>query len=121
MPDGVERLAVFVSAVAQTKRHGGHCLAVDGRRCVLYDCGQWTSDMHDAVARRFPGCAVTVSPLDSSVSGFVVVFDLQPHGSRMSALFAVLVTLCSLAIVTWRVYESSGVASILAPPSTPSY
>jgi hypothetical protein len=108
MGDAIRRLADFVSRVAQTATNGGNCLVVDETRCVLYDCGRWTSDMHDAVARRFPGCAATVSPLDSSVSGFVVVFDLQPHHSGMATAFAVLLAVGSLCVVTLRVYEGAG-------------
>jgi hypothetical protein len=117
MPDGIERLVAFVSAVAQTRQRGGHCLALDARRCVLYDCGQWTSEMNDAVARRFPGCAVTVSPLDSSVCGFVVTFELATHGSRLAAFFTVAATVGSLAIVTWRAYTASGLALPWDPPA----
>jgi hypothetical protein len=108
MGDGIRRLADFVARVARTETNGGNCLVVDDTRCVLYDCGSWTSDMHDAVAHRFPGCAVTVSPLDSSVSGFIVVFDLLPHHSGMATVFAVLLAVCSLCVVTLRVYEGAG-------------
>ncbi len=107
MADAIHSLADFIARVARTATNGGNCLVVDDTRCVLYDCGQWTSDMHDAVARRFPGCAVTVSPLDSSVSGFVVVFDLHPHHSGMATVFAILLTVGALCVVTLRVWQAA--------------
>lgn len=104
MPPAAESVADFVREVTGCGARGGSCMATSKTQCVLYDCGSWTTEMHNRVVRQFPGCSITVSVLDSSLTGFVVLFDSGDPETWMWGLFLLLVVVSSLAIATSHVY-----------------
>jgi hypothetical protein len=105
----IAEVAAFVNAVAQTATRGGRCSVTNDMRCVLYDCGGWTSAMQDAVTRRFHACSVTVTPFESSVSGFIIIFQLHAPRSRLANTCAVFALLGALCIATVYAARAAGV------------
>jgi hypothetical protein len=102
----IKELISFVKRVASVTRLGGTCHAVDDRRCILYDCSNWTNEMHALVRHRFPTCTISVSTLESSVSGFVVMFELHENVSRLfNSFMASLIALC-LVVVSCYIFLS---------------
>lgn len=93
-------LAAFVNRVACTASKGGRCSAVDHSRCVLYDYGNWTSELHDLVRLHYHTCSITVTPFESSISGFIVIFDLRPPNHRMRDTFLVICLVAALCVLT---------------------
>jgi hypothetical protein len=45
---------------------------------TLKDVSMWTHVMSDCVHNRFPGVSISILACGSSVSGYLVKFDLQP-------------------------------------------
>lgn len=107
MTDHTNRLARFVNQIARTRDLGGRCSAIDDTRCVLYDCGNWTNAMHNAVVKQYHNCNITVTPFESSVSGFIVIFDLYRPKHPMAMTFMLVTMLAVFAVVTY--YFSRGV------------
>ena len=91
----VQRLADIVSEVANTSQHGGRCSVINGTSCALYDVSQWNDNMTAVVRTHFPHCLVSINTLDSSVSGFAVVFTLHEADHRARDTL-----LCVLMVVT---------------------
>lgn len=94
------QVAAYVNQVAQTAQLGGRCTPVDDARCILYDCGNWTSAMHQAVRTRFHACSIRVVPFETSISGFVVIFDLGTVSHRLRTACTVAGALAAIAIAS---------------------
>ena len=62
--------------------------------------------MSSCILEEFPTCCITVTSLDTSVSGFAVVFVLHEQESRMRATFLVLLVLATLIIVSIYVFHT---------------
>lgn len=112
----VTELAGLVNALADTARRGGRCTVVDDTRCILYDCSNWNTAMHNDVLARFHTCSMTVSPLESSVSGFIVIFDLSSPPQRMRTAFLVLCATAALCTATWHLARALAPDVDLWPP-----
>ena len=108
--DAVTRLSHCVSAVCNVSVLGGRCTVVDSSRCILYDCSNWSSEMSACILEEFPTCSITVTSVDTSVSGFVVVFLLHERGNRFRTTFLVLLLFVVLVVVSVYVFRTvSGV------------
>jgi hypothetical protein len=102
----IKELISYVKRIASVNRLGGTCLPVDDNRCILYDCSNWTNEMHALVRHRFPTCSISISTLESSVSGFVVMFELHENVSRLfNSFMALLIAVC-LIVVSCYIFMS---------------
>ncbi len=101
----VECLSSRVAVVCNAAVYGGRCSVVDNTRCVLYDCSNWTSAMSVCILEEFPTCCITVTSVDTSVSGFAVVFVLQERTNRLHTTFFVFLLVAVLSIVSVYVYH----------------
>lgn len=101
----IESMAEHVNYIARVKELGGRCTAVDSTRCILYDSSNWTHAMQNYIKRMYPTCCITISSLESSISGFVVIFELNEPDNRISNTFLVLVCISILAVMTYYVFH----------------
>ena len=115
----IDNLVQDVNYVAQTQQMGGRCSAVDSHRCVLFDSANWTHAMHTRIRQKYPTCVITVSAMESSISGFVVIFDLHEPLNRMFTTFLVLAVIAGLGIATYYIFRSLACSgnNIVAMPS----
>lgn len=101
----IESMAEHINYIANVKHLGGRCTAVDSTRCILYDSANWTHAMQNHIKRMYPTCCIQISALESSISGFVVIFDLNEPDNRMSNTFLVLGFISILAVITYYVFH----------------
>lgn len=114
----VHHLAAAVSRIASIETFGGQCRVLDSTRCALYDVAMWDDDHTARLRQRFPHVSVSVSALDSSLTGFILVFQLHEtsHRPRDTLLFAVV--LCCLAVLTYTGFMIVEDVVPLAPACT---
>lgn len=100
----IQHVAQFVNNIANVAEMGGRCSVLDDTRCALYDCGNWTASMGDAVVARFPTCRIDVCTYSSSISGFIVIFSLHSRMSRLRSVALLLIGCLCLFLCTFYLF-----------------
>lgn len=77
----INTLTKYIENICNIQTCGGRCVRLTDKVCALYDHPIWTDMYHNSILLHFPSCVITVKTCESSLSGFVVMFELQqePH------------------------------------------
>lgn len=109
----IDEVARLVNHITESQS----CVILDNTRCILYDYGTWTTRMHDAVCSKFHTCTITITANEASVSGFIVIFDMNAKAARIeSVLFTVF---CATVMLTVTYYTGRMLLDTL--PALPSF
>lgn len=73
----VERVRASILRLINVERYGGRVRVEDPQTLVLYDCGSWGAECTEAVASVYPDVRISVRACRQSLTGFVIVFQLN--------------------------------------------
>lgn len=94
-----EKLSNCIARIAQLHILGGKCVVVDDTKCVLYDYAEWNDELSAKVRVQFPTCKITVSSLEASITGFVVIFTIYERRNTALECMYVLLMICVMGVI----------------------
>ena len=95
--DGLHR---SLTRLARTDNFGGRIIQTDEKTLVLYDCGLWTDSHTQYMHSKFPEVSICISSSQSSLSGFIIVFQMQQK--TFLKYTSILVCMLVMLILTVR-------------------
>jgi len=88
----------------------GHKIIIpNDNTLILYDVPEWDETMHSWIRQKIPGCAIHIMSMHESISGFAVVFRIDPPKSGFLTHLSnscILLFLCAAAFVVFSQINS---------------
>ena len=97
----MEQVIPFLQDLCEMQRFGGRCVRTDYGCWEIFDISQWSEDHAAALRKRFPSIVPRVIGCRKSLSGFIVVLQIQQTSRMWTSL---LVTSVMIAIMGGIVY-----------------
>jgi hypothetical protein len=80
-----------------TRELGHKIITPNDRTVILYDVVEWDETMHGWIRQKIPGCSIHVISMKESLSGFAIVFRINPPRRALLHSFvnaSLLLVLC---------------------------